>query len=69
MNYYLISDSKDIKDDINHLKKHSIQSFHEDGLFVMDVKVKLFIDVGMDRIDVEITQVIKTEQTKTKDSK
>ena len=55
MKYYLISDSKSMSEDIEYLKKHCVQSFHEDGLLVMDVKIRLFIDEGMDRIGVEIT--------------
>ena len=55
MKYYLISDSKSMSEDIEFLKKHCTESFNEDGLLVMDVRMKLFIDEGMDRIDVEIT--------------
>jgi len=55
MKYYLISDSKNISEDIEFFEKYSTRTIHEDGIIVMYLKVKLFIDEGMDRIDVEIT--------------
>lgn len=55
MKYYLISDSKDIKDDIIHFKKHSTNHFTSDGIILIDVKMRLIIEEGMDSIYCEIT--------------
>ena len=54
MNYYLISDSKTISEDIALLKMKCIQSFNEDGILIVDVKMRLFVDQGMDSIECEI---------------
>ena len=54
MKYYLISDSKSITDDIKHFKEHSINHFTEDGIILIDVKMRLIIDEGMDSIYCEI---------------
>jgi len=55
MKYYLISDSKSISEDIIHFKKHSTNHFQSDGIILIDVKMRLVIEDGMDSIYCEIT--------------
>ena len=55
MKYYVISDSRSIKNDIEYFKKHSIKvTQNKNGVIVMDIKIQLAIDEGMDRIDLTL---------------
>jgi len=56
MKYHLISDSKNIQEDIKLFKKHSTNQFTEDGILLIDIKARLIIEEGMDTIFLEIIE-------------
>lgn len=60
MKYYVISDSRSIKNDVDYFKKHSIKVTQKDnGVTVMDVKIRLAIDEGMDKMDLTLVEEIQ----------
>ena len=54
MKYHLISDSQSISEDIKHFKEHADSFLNQDGTLVIDLKVRLTIEEGMDSILCEV---------------